>query len=140
MLVCVGCASAPPPEARYSWEFYSAPKVSRETFPAQSVAILPTVSIESRFQVANSYFKGEKLAQSIECFRVLAVDYPNEELGRKSLFMLGEAYYQKRDYTRAASNLEGLPSNNIERLCIGMKRETEWERELYFGTKKPASA
>jgi hypothetical protein len=46
MLVSVGCASASPPEARYSWEFYGAPKVSPETFTARSVAILPTVSIE----------------------------------------------------------------------------------------------
>ncbi len=46
MLVFIGCASEPPPESRYSWQFYTDPKVSRETFSAQSVAILPTVSID----------------------------------------------------------------------------------------------
>jgi TolB-like protein len=46
MLTFIGCASGPPKESQYSWEFYSAPKVTPETFKDQSVAILPTVSIE----------------------------------------------------------------------------------------------
>ncbi len=46
MLAFISCASGPPPESRYSWQFYADPKVSPETFSAQSVAILPTVSID----------------------------------------------------------------------------------------------
>ncbi len=45
-LMSAGCASAPPSEARFSWKFYSSPTISPETFSGQSVAILPTVSIE----------------------------------------------------------------------------------------------
>lgn len=45
-LVFAGCASGPPRETRYFWELYIAPQVSFETFMGQSVAILPTVSIE----------------------------------------------------------------------------------------------
>ncbi len=41
-----GCTSAPPSASRYSWKFYSSPTISSETFSGQSVAILPTVSIE----------------------------------------------------------------------------------------------
>ena len=46
LVVASGCASAPPPEARYSWEFYSSPAISPESFSGQSIAILPTVSID----------------------------------------------------------------------------------------------
>jgi hypothetical protein len=45
ILALAGCA-APPPEVEYSWEFYSSPAISRETFSGESVAVLPTVSIE----------------------------------------------------------------------------------------------
>ncbi len=45
LLISASCAS-PPSEARFSWEFYSSPTISTETFSGQSVAILPTVSIE----------------------------------------------------------------------------------------------
>ncbi len=46
LFMSAGCASAPPSEARFSWKFYSSPTISTETFTGQSVAILPTVSIE----------------------------------------------------------------------------------------------
>jgi len=46
LLISAGCASAPPTEARYSWTFYSSPAISAETFSGQSIAILPTSSIE----------------------------------------------------------------------------------------------
>jgi hypothetical protein len=46
LLMSAGCASAPPSEARFSWKFYSSPTISSETFSGQSVAILPTASIE----------------------------------------------------------------------------------------------
>ncbi len=44
--VVAGCASGPPAESRFSWEFYSSPVISPDTFTNQAVAILPTVSIE----------------------------------------------------------------------------------------------
>jgi hypothetical protein len=46
LFISVGCASGPPPAAKYSWELYLAPKVSGETFMGQNVAILPPLSIE----------------------------------------------------------------------------------------------
>lgn len=56
----------------------------------------------ARFQIALSYFKGNKLDVAIARFRALAEDYPGDEIGKKSLFLLGEACYQKRDYAEAA--------------------------------------
>jgi tetratricopeptide (TPR) repeat protein len=52
----------------------------------------------ARFQIAQSYFKGEKLDQASARFQALANNYSDEEIGRKSLFMLGETYYQKHDF------------------------------------------
>lgn len=46
LLASYGCRTAPPAEARFSWEFYSAPGISASTFAGESVAILPTVGIE----------------------------------------------------------------------------------------------
>jgi hypothetical protein len=46
LLMSAGCASAPPAEARFSWTFYSSPTISPETFSGQSVAILPTATIQ----------------------------------------------------------------------------------------------
>ncbi len=46
LVMASGCVSAPPPEARFSWRFYSSPTISPETFSGQSIAVLPTVSIE----------------------------------------------------------------------------------------------
>lgn len=45
-LMPAGCATAPPSEARYSWEFYSSPDISPGTFAGQSIAVLPTVGVE----------------------------------------------------------------------------------------------
>ncbi len=45
LLLSAGCASAPT-SSRFSWKFYSSPTISPETFSDQSVAILPTTSIE----------------------------------------------------------------------------------------------
>jgi hypothetical protein len=46
VVTSAGCASAPPAEARYSWKFYSSPTITADTFAGQSVAILPTSSIQ----------------------------------------------------------------------------------------------
>ncbi len=56
----------------------------------------------ARFQIANSYFKGDRLDQALERFRALNKEYANEETGRKAYFMIGEVYYQKGDFPRAA--------------------------------------
>jgi TM2 domain-containing membrane protein YozV len=55
----------------------------------------------ARFQIALSYFKGDRLDQAIDRFRDISRDLPNDEVGRKAYFLLGEAYYQKREYARA---------------------------------------
>ena len=46
LIISTGCASAPPTDVRFSWEFYSSPTITPETFSGQNVAILPTASIE----------------------------------------------------------------------------------------------
>ncbi len=45
LLLSAGCASAPT-SSRFSWNFYSSPLISQETFSDQSVAVLPTAIIE----------------------------------------------------------------------------------------------
>jgi len=56
---------------------------------------------QARFQIANCYFKGDRLDQALERFRAMNREYANEETGRKAYYMIGEVYYQKRDYSRA---------------------------------------
>lgn len=62
----------------------------------------------ARFQIAESYFKGEKYDQAISQFNTLANDYPDDEMGVKSLFRLGEVYYQKQDYKKATEVFSGF--------------------------------
>ncbi len=56
----------------------------------------------ARLQIAVCYFKGNKLDVAIARFRDLAQSYSGEEVGRKALFLLGEACFQNRDYAEAA--------------------------------------
>jgi len=60
----------------------------------------------ARLQAAHAYLKGDRIDQAIERFNALSNDLPNEEVGKKAYFMLGEAYYQKREYSRAAGIFE----------------------------------
>jgi hypothetical protein len=46
LIMASGCSNAPPPEARFSWEFYRSPGISPETFSGQSIVVLPAVGIE----------------------------------------------------------------------------------------------
>ena len=102
ILVSVGCASAPL-EARYSWEFYSAPAVTPETFSSQSVAILPTVSIE--YDPSQEIYR-ETLAgllyASLKKYpggpRILPLDVVQSSINREALwsdFTLMYGEYQK---------------------------------------------
>jgi len=61
---------------------------------------------KAQFQIAMSYFKGEKYVQAIQRFRALAEQYPSEEIGRAAQFMLAETYYQKKDYSQAIDGFE----------------------------------
>ncbi len=61
---------------------------------------------KAQYQIALSYFKGEKYLQAVQRFRSLAEQYPDEETGTKSLYMLAETYYQKRDYDQAIETFE----------------------------------
>lgn len=70
------------------------------TFPRHSLAK------KAEYQIAMSYFKGEKYSQALERFRAMAEEYPSEETGIKSLYMLAETYYQKKDYNQAIDAFE----------------------------------
>jgi TM2 domain-containing membrane protein YozV len=103
----------------------------------------------ARFQIAHSYFKGEKFDQAIARFRAVADDYRNEELGRKALFMVGEAYYQKRDYGRSAevftAFVEAYPDDpraDAARLKIGWSylRQGNWAEATGEFQKLPAGS
>src|SRR3990172_1654062 len=61
---------------------------------------------KARYQIAMSYYKGEKFTQAIDRFRALSDQYREEEIGRKALFMLAETYYQKKDYDQAINVLD----------------------------------
>ena len=56
----------------------------------------------ARLQIANCYLQGGRLDQAGERFRELTEGFPDDEVGRKALFLLGETDYQKREYSRAA--------------------------------------
>jgi TolA-binding protein/TM2 domain-containing membrane protein YozV len=60
----------------------------------------PTVKL-ARYQIAMSYFMGQKWDQATDRFRSIFELNPNEETGKRSLFMLGEVYLAKKDYLRA---------------------------------------
>lgn len=62
----------------------------------------------ARLQIAHAYLKGDRIDQAIERLKELSTDLANEETGRKASFMLGEAYYQKREYSRAADYFENF--------------------------------
>jgi tetratricopeptide (TPR) repeat protein len=103
----------------------------------------------ARFQIAYSYFKGEKFDQAIARFRALAGDYRDEELGRKALFMVSEAYYHKRDYGRAAdvftAFIEAYPDDpraDAARLKIGWSylRQGNWMEAAGEFQKLPAGS
>jgi outer membrane protein assembly factor BamD (BamD/ComL family)/TM2 domain-containing membrane protein YozV len=104
---------------------------------------------KARFQIALSYFKGEKLDQAIAQFRALADEYRNEELGRKAFFMVGEAYYQKRDYSRAedvfttfVGSYPDDPRTDAARIKIGWThlREGNWQEAAEEFRKVPVES
>jgi len=61
---------------------------------------------KAQYQIAMSYYKGEKYNQALQRFRDLTDKYPSDEIGRKSLYMLAETYYQKKDYDQASDVFE----------------------------------
>lgn len=75
------------------------------TFPQHPLAK------KAKYQIAMSYFKGEKYNQALERFRAQAEQYPSEETGIKSLYMLAETYYQKKDYNEAIDAFEKFLSS-----------------------------
>jgi TolA-binding protein/TM2 domain-containing membrane protein YozV len=103
----------------------------------------------ARFQIANSYLKGDRIDQAIERFKALSMDLPNEDIGRKAFFMLGEAYYQKREYARAVdfyeSYIETYPGDeriDAARIRIGWcyLRQGKWRQASEeFGRLPPDS-
>lgn len=103
----------------------------------------------ARFQIAFSYFKGDKLDEAIKQFRALAHDYPKEDVGKKSLFMVGEAYYRKRDYARATevfeTFIEAYPDDkraDRARIKIGWSnlRQADWQEAVEEFQKLPAES
>jgi len=91
----------------------------------------------ARFQIALCYLKGDRLDQAIDRLRALSKELPNEEVGRKAYFMLGEAHYQKREYSRAAdifaTYIETYPGDehiDAARIKIGWSylRQGQWRQ------------
>ncbi len=56
----------------------------------------------AKLQIADCYLQGDRLDQAIERLRALTEGFPDDAVGRKALFLLGEAEYRKREYSRAA--------------------------------------
>jgi tetratricopeptide (TPR) repeat protein len=91
----------------------------------------------ARFQIALCYLKGDKLDQAVDRFRALNQELPQVEVGRRAYFMLGEAYYQKREYSRAAdifaTYIEIYPGDeriDAARIKIGWSylRQGQWRQ------------
>jgi TolA-binding protein/TM2 domain-containing membrane protein YozV len=91
----------------------------------------------ARFQIALCYLKGDRLDQALDRFRALNQELPQVEVGRKAYLMLGEAYYQKREYSRAAdifaTYIETYPGDeriDAARIKIGWSylRQGQWRQ------------
>ncbi len=91
----------------------------------------------AQYQIAMSYYKGEKFTQAIDRFRTLSDQYRGEEIGRRALFMLAETYYQKKDYDQTINVLDILltsypddPQADAARIKIGLSylRQGDWRR------------
>jgi tetratricopeptide (TPR) repeat protein len=65
------------------------------TYPDHPMAKL------ARYKIAMSYFMGQRWDQAADRFRSISEQYPNEEIGKRSLFSLGDMYLAKKDYLRA---------------------------------------
>ncbi len=103
----------------------------------------------ARYQTAMSYYKGDKLTQAIDRFRALSDQYREEEIGRKSLFMLAETYYQKNDYDRAINVLDIFLSSypndtqaDAARIKMGWSylRQGSWQRASEEFQKLPSDS
>jgi tetratricopeptide (TPR) repeat protein len=103
----------------------------------------------ARYQIALSYLKGDRIDQAVSRFRSIAEEYGNEELGRKALFMVGEAYYQKADHAKAkeafVSFLDSYPLDeraDDARLRIGWSslRRGDWRQAEAEFLKVPAGS
>jgi TolA-binding protein/TM2 domain-containing membrane protein YozV len=93
----------------------------------------PTVKL-ARYQIAMSYYMGQRWDQAADRYRSLFELYPNEETGKRSLFMLGEVYLAQKDYLRAIpvfkAYLDAYPDDDrrdAARIQIG--RCQLWQRE-----------
>ncbi len=103
----------------------------------------------AQYQIAMSYYKGEKLTQAIDRFRALSDQYRGEQIGRKSLFMLAETYYQKKDYDQAINVLDIFlssfpddPQADAARIKMGLSylRQGDWQRAADEFQKLPPGA
>jgi tetratricopeptide (TPR) repeat protein len=103
----------------------------------------------AKLQIANCYLQGNRFDQAIERFRALSEEFPNDEVGKKALFLLGEANYQKREYARAAeifaSFIERYPDDervDAARIRTGwcFLRQGKWRQAMEeFGKLPPDS-
>jgi len=64
----------------------------------------------AKFQIALSYLKGNRLPQAIQSFLKLSNEFPDEEVGKKSMIMLADAYALEKDYHQAIIVLEKFAS------------------------------
>ncbi len=104
ILFAAGCASGPPAELKYSWEFYRAPAISPETFAGQSVAILPAVSIT--YDPTQEVYRGVLGGLLYSAFakfpngpKIVSLDEVQSSINKKALWSDFEVMYTEYSKT-----------------------------------------
>lgn len=103
----------------------------------------------ARYQIALSYFLGDRLDEAIRLFREFSDRYPGDELGKQAMLRIAEAYYQKKDYEQAIVRYEHFlrdhrdaPEADTARIQIGWcyLRQGNWRRAAAEFESLPASS
>ncbi|MDH4163172.1 MAG: tetratricopeptide repeat protein [Nitrospirota bacterium] len=103
----------------------------------------------AQYQIALSYYMGDRLDDAIRLFEKFADKHPADEQGRQALLRIAEAYFQKKDYTQAIAcyerflrNHPDAPEADATRIQIGWSylRQGDWRRAAMQYDSIPVSS
>lgn len=70
--------------------------------PPRTTVVLPSGSIQSQYDFSFSLIRQGSYEQASLAFQEFIENYPNHELAGNAQYWLGETYYARKDYVRAA--------------------------------------
>ena len=107
-------------------------------------------ALRARYQIAMSYYKGEKYPVAARHFVDLAARYPDQPLGEKAALMAAEAHYKNGDTRFAIDAIDAYlqrypagPGTDAALVLLGRcrLREGDWKRAAeVFESVPPGSA